>query len=271
MFTVPASVTQNIARAKASLHKGDAIKAVNSLIAALTLFNPKKVLGKAKYETEILLMECVEDLSRHPRVLDFLKKVNPGKAPRIPYVPGQEEQLSSLLPVVLKALQEHAEEMEQTMEGSRDDRKSSLWLKGTGLLKAGDAPRGKAVLRRLLEEFDDEPGIFAMVGEALYQAKLGPDAVDLLEKAIELEPGDSKSYGYLANIYTETREFPKAEIIYRKALKRFGQHYKTLLNFAKMYKLWNKREEAYTIAMMALKEVPDNPEVQELVKWADRA
>jgi tetratricopeptide (TPR) repeat protein len=271
MFTVPASVTQNIARAKTSLRKGDAIKTVDALIAALTLFNPKKILGKAKYETEILLMECVEELSRHPRVLDFLKKVSPGKEPRIPYMPGQEEQLSSLLPLLLKALKEGAEETEQNIEGSRDDRKSSLWLKGTNLLKAGDAPRGKAVLRRLLEEFGDLPGIFALVGEALYQANLGPDAADLLEKAIELEPGDNKSYAYLAHIYTEIKEFPKAEIVYRKALKRFGQHYKTLLNFAGMYKLWNKRDQAYTIAMMALKEAPDNPEAQELVKWADRS
>ena len=37
-----------------------------------------------------------------------------------------------------------------------------------------------------------------------------------------------------------------------------------------MYKMWNKREEAYDIAKMALKEAPDNEEAQALLDWADR-
>lgn len=271
IFKVPASVTQNISRAKAALRKGEALRAVDALLDALNLFNPKKVVGQAKYETEILMMECVEDLNRNKQVEAFLAKVAPGKKePKIPYVPGQEGLLASALQVLLKALREDVQETEQGHEDNREDRRKYLWDKGSDFLKNGDAPRGKAVLRRLAEEFGDEPGVYAMVGEALCEAGLGHEALDFLEGAIEQDPADSKSYGYLVRAYTEGQEYKKAERIYKLALRRFGQHYKTLINFAQMYKLWNKRDEAYDIALMALKESPGNPEAQALLDWADR-
>lgn len=271
IFKVPASVTQNISRAKAALRKGEALRAVEALGEALNLFNPKKVVGQAKYETEILLMECVEELNRNKKVAAFLAKVAPkGKEPKVPYVPGQEGLLFSALQVVLKALREEEQDSEEVQVENREERRQALWEKGSRMLESGDAPRGKAILRRLVEEFGDEPGVQAMVGGALCEADLAQEAVEFLEVAIEQDPADSKSYGYLVRAYTEGQEYKKAERIYKLALRRFGQHYKTLINFAKMYKLWNKRDEAYDIALMALKESPGNPEAQELLDWADR-
>lgn len=271
VFTVPSSVIQNIARAKAFLHRGEPIKAVEAVMAALNIFEPKKIVGKAKYEAEILLMEAVDDLSHNPQIAAFLKDLTHAKEPRIAYVPGEEEKLASVLPLILKVLKEDAEQAEQNVEGNREDRRSTLWLKGAALLQSPDsAPRGKAMLRRLLEEFNAEPGIFSLVGEAFCQANLGTEATDILEEAIRRDPEDSKSYGYLANIYTEMQEFPKAELIYKKVLKRFGKHPKTLINFASMYKKWNKRDNCYEIAGMAVKEAPDSAEARDLLKWADR-
>ncbi|MCL1915339.1 MAG: tetratricopeptide repeat protein [Desulfovibrionaceae bacterium] len=270
IFSVPASVTQNIARAKAFLHKGEAIRAVEAVMAALDLFDPKKIVGKGKYETEILLMEVVVDLSNSPKIATFLKSITKSKEPRIAYVPGQEEQLAAILPLILKALKEEVEKKEQEISGNSDERKASLWRKGTEMLKSGNAPRGKALLRRLAEEYGEEPGVNFMVGEALFQAELGADAVEFLEKSMAKEPGEVKVYGYLANIYAEMREFPKAERIYKLVLKRFGKNYKTLINFGNLYKAWNKRDEAYVIAQMALREAPGNPEAEALYKWADR-
>ncbi|MDR2503116.1 MAG: tetratricopeptide repeat protein [Deltaproteobacteria bacterium] len=270
IFNVPASVTQNIARAKAFLHKGEPLRAVEAMMDALNLFEPKKIVGKAKYETEILLMECVDELSHSPKVAEFLKSISKSKDPRIAYAPGQEEQLSMVLPLIHKALKEDEELQEHALSGNSDERKSTLWMKGTSMLKEGNAARGKALLRRLAEDFGNEPGVYIMVGEALFQANLGMDAADFLEKAIEADPGDSKAYGYLANVYTEMREFAKAERIYKLVLKRFGKNYKTLINFGNLYRAWNKRDDAYDIAKMALQEAPGNPEAEELMKWADR-
>lgn len=265
-FSVPPSVPQNIARAKAALKHGDALKAVRALMSALELFDPKKVIGKAKYETGIFIMEVVEDLNRSPKVQDFLSKVGSG----IPYAPGQETQLYNALGVMVKALQENVEAEETGLVENRDERRDQLWTRGTELLDKGEAARGKATLRRLSEEFGDEPGVNAKIGEALVNAKLAPEGVEFLEEAIRQSPNDHKSYGYLVRAYTELRDFEKAEKVYVAALKRFGQHHKTLINFANLYKMWNKRDKAYDIAKMALREDPGNKEAQDIMDWADR-
>lgn len=271
-FAVPPSVTQHIARAKSFLKRGDALRAVQSLMSVMDLFEPKKVIGKAKYETEILLAEVVEDLNRNTKVQAFLLKVSKdGREARIPYQPGQEELLTAALPLLLKALQEDSEEQELNLAEDRDGRRDQLWEKGATLLNRDETqPRGKAILRRLAEEFPNEPGIHGKIGEALVKAKLAPEAVEFLEEAIRRQPNDHKSYGYLVRSYTELRSFEDAERIYVKALKRFGQHYKTLINFANLYKLWNKRDQAYDIARMALREAPGNAEAQAILDWADR-
>ena len=267
-FNVSPSVPQHIARAKASLKRGEPLKAVRSLMSALELFDPKKVIGKAKYETGIFIMEVVDELNHNVKVQDFLSKVD--SPSDIPYAPGQEHQLYAVLRVLEKVLQDDADAEEMDLAENRDDRRDQLWNKGTGLLDNGEPARGKAVLRRLAEEFGDEPGVKAKIGEALIKAKLAPEAVEFLEEAIAQYPNDHKSYGYIVRAYTDLRDFEKAEKIYIAALKRFGQHHKTLLNFANLYKMWNKRDKAYDIAKMALREAPGNKEAQAIMDWADR-
>ena len=270
-FNVPPSVPQHIARAKASLKRGEGLKAVNSLMSALELFEPKKVIGKAKYETEIFIMEVVEDLNRNAKVQEFLIKASESGGPAsIPYAPGQENQLYTALNILSKVLQEGEEADEMVLAENHDERRDQLWSKGTALLDKKSFGAGKAVLRRLAEEFGAEPGVNARIGEALVKAKLAAEATEFLETAIRQQPNDHKSYGYLVRSYTELREFEQAEKIYIAALKRFGQHHKTLINFANLYKMWNKREKAYDIARMALRESPGNKEAQAILDWADR-
>lgn len=270
-FTVPPSVPQHIARARAAMKRGEALKAVTSLLNALDLFEPKKVIGKAKYETEIMIMEVLDELNRNAKVQEFLAKIDKkGKVSRVLYTPGQEAELYGALIVLRKVLQEEEEADEMNLAENREERRDQLWTKGTELLEKGEVPRGKAILRRLAEEFGEEPGVNAKIGAALVNAKLAPEATEYLEAAIRQAPSDHKSYGLLVRSYTELRAYEDAERVYLAALKRFGQHYKTLINLATLYKLWNKREKAYDVARMALREAPDNKEAQALLKWADR-
>ncbi len=45
-FAAPASVGQNIARAKSLVKRDDPIRALDALITALELFEPDKIIGK---------------------------------------------------------------------------------------------------------------------------------------------------------------------------------------------------------------------------------
>jgi tetratricopeptide (TPR) repeat protein len=265
-FTAPASVSQNIARAKSQVKRDEPLRALDALITALELFEPEKIIGKARYEVEVNILECVTDLGRVPKVRDFLTRVTRSDKVGIAYAPGGEKKLLSALTVLRKGLQEaDAEKIRQAGE-KIEHRKTMLLEKAKASLAGGETPRGKAVLRQLGDEFGHEPGVLALIGSMLLEAKLQYEAVEFLEQALELFPKESKVYADLVNSYTELKEYEKAEAVYLKAIKQFGQHPKTLLNLARLYLLWNKKDQAFEAAGRAAKLDPGNQEARELME-----
>ncbi|MDL2307072.1 hypothetical protein LJC48_03470 [Desulfovibrio sp. OttesenSCG-928-C06] len=270
MFTVPAMVTQNISRAKGYIRRNEIRKALETLTVAVEMFQPDKIVGKARYETEIHLQECVEDLSKHPRVHGFLKTVTKSKEPSIKYSAGGEEALSKTLRVIHKVLTDQDEEIAM-MEGDTNDmRREGLWEKGTKCLADGNNARGKAYLRRMGEEFGHEEGVLTKIGEVMVDAGLWYEAAEMLEESMSKFHKDPKTFSLLIKCYTELREYEQAERLYVKALRQFGQHPTTLLNFATMYRAWNKRDECFRVCQQAQKLDPDNKEIQTLINWAER-
>ena len=61
------------------------------------------------------------------------------------------------------------------------------------------------------------------------------------------------------------REMDKAETVYLKAIQRFGKHPRTLLNLAKLYMEWNKKDKAFEAANDAWKKDPSLSEAKEIV------
>ncbi|MDR2893450.1 MAG: hypothetical protein LBV80_10275 [Deltaproteobacteria bacterium] len=269
LFTVPPLVTQNIARAKGYLRRNEVLRAIECLISAAEIFQPQKVMGKGRFETEVHLQESVEELSREPTVAAFLQSLSKGKPPVISYVSGGEEKLAATLKVIHKVLKERLEEQATQACESIEARRESLWEQGVAALAEGQAPKGKGILRRLGDEFGDEPDVLTNIGEALLNAKLLFEAADFLEASMDKFPKDSKAFSLLIKCRMELREYEKVEALYQKALKQFGPHPATLLNFAKLYRAWGKRDSAYDMAVRALKADPDNPEIQELLEWSE--
>lgn len=269
LFNAPAMVTQNIARARGYLRRNDVLRALETLAIAAEIFDPKKVVGKARYETEIHLAECVDELSKHPTISAFLKTLSKGAAPSIVYVAGQESKLAGTLRVIHKVLKDQEDEISMIEGDTSEMRRDSMWEKGTRCLAEGQTPKGKSILRRMGEEFGDEEGVLTRIGEALINSNCLFESAELLEEALEKFPKDHKAYSLLIKSYTELREYEKAELLYIKALKQFGQHPLTVLNLAKMYRQWNKRDKAFETAMTAKRLDPSNPEAQELLDWAE--
>lgn len=262
-------VTQNIARARGFLKRNEVLRALEALQVAVEMFQPRKIIGKARYETEIHLQECVEDLSRHPTVHNFLKAVSKGKEPSIRYHIGEEEALSGTLRVIYKVLKDQEEEISLIEGDTSEMRRDNYWERGTACLAEGQAPKGRALLRRMGEEFGHEPGVLTKIGGVLMEHRYLFEAVEFLEEAVERFPKESQAYSYLVKAYTELREWEKAEDLYTKALKRFGQHPNTLLNLGNLYRAWGKRDKAYDVAMRLLRLQPDSEDVQDLYAWAD--
>ena len=264
-FTAPQAVTQNIARAKSLVKRDEPVRAIDALLRALELFQPEDIIGKARFEVEVNIQESVGDLSRHPKVYAFLRNLTKSNNAAISYKPGEEDKLAPVLMVLRKALAETEAAAERSEHDKVENRKMALLAKGKSHLEAGENPRGKGVLRQLAEEFGAEPGIFFEVGSLLAEAKLPYDAVEFLEQAVEAFPRDSRPYGLLVTIYQDLKEFEKAETVYLKVTREFGQHPKTMLNLAKLYLAWNKKDKAFDAATQVLRKEPGNSEAKEIM------
>ena len=153
----PQNVRQHLARAKSLLKRNDTLRALDALIAGLELYDRGKLLAKARFETEVLILECVTDIGRQPVVRVFFEQIAKSSQVAVSYTPGEEDKLLATLGILRKGLHNAEGEKEAKEQGSRDARRAALEQKGLGYLRSGDAARGKSALRVLAEEFGEEP------------------------------------------------------------------------------------------------------------------
>ena len=262
-ITPPAG--KKMSRAKAQLKRDDTVHGLEAMLAGLDEFDPQHTPTKARYEVEALITECVLELNRQPVVRSLFEALTKSKKAAIPYAPGQEKKLRGILGILHKALGQSAANTEQCEKEAREQRRTSLQQKGLEALKTGDLPLGKSSLRILAEEFGEEPGLLVQIAEWLLEYKVYFEAVELLEQSIEHFPKEAKAYGLAAQSYRTMRELEKAETVYLKAIQRFGKHPKTLLNLAKLYVEWNKKDKAFFTASDAWKRDNTLTEAKEIV------
>lgn len=258
-------VGQTFARAKALLKRDETLRALETMINGLEQFQRSNLPGKSRFEVEVAIMECVQELNRQPVVRELFETLAHSKKASIPYKAGEERKLAGVIGLVDKALREKIELAANDEKQRRLERKAGLEQKGLEYLRNGEAPRGKAALRLLAEEFGDEQGVLAQVGEWLLDAKLYFEAAEILERAMAEHPKDVKAYPLATRCYLEMREFQKAEAVYLQVIKQFGKHPRTMLNLAKLYLEWNKKEQAFQAAMEAWNKDNSLTEAKEIV------
>ena len=263
-LTAPLSIGHNIARAKSLVKRNELPRALDCLMAALENFTPGSLIGKARYEAEVHIQQCIVDINLNPAVRKLLTEFSRSSKAGIRYKPGEEAALLAVLGVLRKALENIELAAKQGAQDAVAQRKAALLEKGQGLLAAGEGVKAKAELRKLAEEFGKEPGILSCIGNMFAAVQLCAEAAEFLELAVEAFPKDGQNYGALVDCYMGMREYEKAEAVYQKALKQFGPHPRTLVNLAKVCKLLNKRQKAAEMAQRALSLEPGNAEAKEI-------
>ena len=263
-LTPPPLVLQNIARAKSLFCRDEPIRGLDAFLAGLNLYDPAQLLGKARFQVEVLVAECVQELNREAHVRGMLAELTKSPKAALTYAPGHEDTLRDLLAILRKALQENSKNKEAAKAQEMEDRKNTLRERGREHLANGDAGRGKAALRVLADEFGHEPGVLLEVGQLLQKAKLLFEALEFYEAAVQAFPKEAPAYQGAAFCAVELREAEKAVEIYTKALRQFGKHPKTLFNLAKAYMMANNREKAFEFAQAAYKADPSNEEAKAL-------
>lgn len=269
-LTVPPTVAQNFARAKSLLGRNEPVRALEALISAINTFEAAQILGRARAGVEFSIQECVDGCNNHKEIRGLIRKLANSDTAAIAYAPGEEAKLVTVLGLIRKALTEAENAGQQAAEEEARIRKDAQFAAARQAIQDGETPKGRALLRRLGEEYGAEPGALVAIGSILVEANFPHDAVPYLEQAVADFPRESQAYAMLAACYLDLRELEKAEKLYLAAVKEFGAHPKTLTNLGKLYIQWNKKDKAFEVLRQAVRLDPDNAEIAELYAKVDR-
>lgn len=253
MFDTPAKrVREDVARAKRALAKGDVVKSIEHFVSAVQEMKSGQMFGREKFEVEVHVQEYLKDFNRHSDVKKHFAAKNIHVTPYVKFTRGEEQKLLADVQAVLDEMNAGQEQAEKAAEVKKERRREEMLEKGQYFLDKKEFPRGKSILRGVVEEFGHEEGVRTDVGHRLLKAGLYFEAGEILEEAIEQNGRDSHALAFAVQAYKKAREYPKMEKMYKIALKTFGAHPKTLLHMAEMYMDWRKYDEAYDFAKQAL-------------------
>jgi tetratricopeptide (TPR) repeat protein len=246
------TIRENISRARGYLRRDDLFRCIEAANDALVLKSTSSALGLGRSEVDLLFVEMCDDFSRHPRVIAFLEGLGVSGGPFLRYKSGDETLLIKKL-TAFRIKMEETEEQEAAREEKRRNVQREQWLAlGQECLAQKSYPKGKVYLRRLVENYGDEPGLIREVGRLFYEAGLLPEASEMFMLAIERTPSDEQVWRLAIDAWDALGEFKQAEALYLDAVRTFGGHPVTFLNIAKFYMKWHKKDDAYDYAQRAL-------------------
>lgn len=176
------------------------------------------------------------------------------------YRPGQESTLGTVLEGLGRILHQENDSAARQEAEAGLERKKSLIETGLRFLREGQTAVGRAFLKRVAEEFDEEEGIRIQLGQIFAAAGQHAEAAEMYEQAMHSQPRETAAYTGAVNAWLALREFAKAENVYKAVLRVFGGHPATYGKMARLYLDWGKLRAAEDFALRALQEDPAQPD-----------
>lgn len=269
LTTAPKEIRENMARAMGYLRRDEVERALLAMSVALRNLAEVRLLRSAKAELEIQVGEFLTALVRHRAMQPLLDPGNTGKPRSITLQPGKEAILATVLEGLAKILQNEAENSLRAEAEARVSRKKQLIDTGLDFLREGQVAKGRAFLKRIVEEFSDEEGIRLQMGQIFAAAGLFAEAAAMYEEAMAKQPRDPAAYTGAVAAWMELREYEKAEAVYMAVLRTFGGHASTFGKMSRMYMAWHKKQAAEDAALRALQMDPDQTDAREVMAELD--
>jgi tetratricopeptide (TPR) repeat protein len=149
---------------------------------------------------------------------------------------------------------------EKSIAGKRLAELDELMLGGQAELDQKRPMEARKFFRRAAEVHGEEPGVFFDIGNRLLLAGLWAEAIEYLQKSIEVAPTDGRAYPALAQCHDALGEGEKAEDVLKALLRRFGANESVHVRLAKGAIERRNWDEALLNAQGALKLNPQNQE-----------
>lgn len=265
LTTAPKDIRENIARAVGYLRRGEVERSLLAMSEALRHMAEVRMLRSARAELDIQISEFLASLIHHQRMQPLLDPEHSGKPRDIPFQQGKEAALATVLDGLGRILQKESENCVQAEIAARMERKKYLIETGLQFVHEGQIAKGRAFLKRVVEEFSQEDGIRIQVGQIFSAAGLYQEAAEIYEEAITRQPREPAAYTGAVAAWMELHEYEKAENIYKTVLRTFGGHASTFGKMAMLYLLWHKRQAAEDMAFRALQADPEQPDALQVM------
>ena len=270
LTTAPKEIRENVARATCYLRRDDVERSLLTMAEALRRYAGVRLVRSARAELDIQIDEFLSTLIRHHVMQPLLDPDRTGKPRAIPFQPGKEAALSTVLEGLAKILQKEAAHSEAQEAAARQERKKRLSETGLQFLQEGQTAKGRAFLKRVAEEYSDEKDIRLQLGHIFAAAGQDVEAAAMYEEAMEAQPREAAAYTGAVAAWLRLREYEKAENVYKAVLRTFGGHPSTFGKMAKMYLEWHKKQAAEDAALRALQSDPDQPDALEVMAALER-
>lgn len=258
------TVKEDISRATGYARRFMGVKALRSASSAFEAYSTSTaIMGRAKFELEVLLQDMLRELELVPEIKAQLR--GPFR-----FLKGAENKFA----LALTALALHLEKMEQKAEDDArrqtQGRISMAFDKAREALGEQNLPTARRVLNTICEQFPDEPGIFTNAAQLLSDAGLYSDAIPFAQKAVELNPKDAQAFGLAVESCKQIGEWTKAEELLREALKSFGAHPRTYVSLARVLYQMGKWDQAYDAARAAYDRDSSLEEAKEVLDLTEK-
>ena len=251
----------NLGRSKSFLNKHEYLKGLVSLCEALKSFIQGQFYGTEKIEISYRIEEITNMLASFPNLSTYLPE-------NLKYVRGQERELYKDLVSVLHkiAADLKSNEIKPDPEVNAELEKRRLLEKMQEMLLARDSGGVARNLKQIVQAYGDDPQIFVDIAEAYYQAGEYSHALSYALKALKMDKRQMQAYRVAINACRYQKKYDFSEKLYFQALKVFGEHANIYFNMAKLYREWNKPQQAKESLDKAMELEPDNNDVLQLHK-----
>lgn len=252
-------IKENIARAKSYIQRNDYLRTLKCLALALQDLLRSQVFGREKFEIAALLDEALSDLNR----MKMIKRLIPDG---IRYERGKEKLLHQKfvrLHGTLEAAIKKAK-LEQTRKSLMQ--LDELLIAGQQHLEKGEQLEGRKLFRKASEHFGHVEGINSDIGNRLLMAGLAQEAMDYLQKAVEVDPKDRRAYPLIVRAWELLGELDKAEDVVNDTMRRFGANESLHLKLAQIAMAKRDWSKAHDAAQAVLNINPLHPEANKIVK-----
>ncbi|MBF0482579.1 MAG: hypothetical protein HQK81_10340 [Desulfovibrionaceae bacterium] len=244
-------IKADVARAKIYLARGDLLKSVEAFIAALTAKVAAPMAGADKSVIEPQMSEYCDEFSNNFQAIEFLKSIDYTEKPYIKFRPGLDGKILNKLTAFRLKMLAVEDEANKAAQAERQARLDDLLAKGKEFLAAGQAAKGKVLLKRAAEQFASQPGVLAEAGKLMLDAGYPSDAAEVLRTAMATFPRDPAPYKSYIDACLAMGNNEATEEAYLNVVKVFGPHPQTYLNISKFYVNWRKNDLAFDYAQRA--------------------